>query len=64
MIRKHTSAASTELTSTEKLVKWVALHITGPLGSLSCIIPSLDHLPMSWLLQNAMYRYIRANVQP
>ena len=39
-----------ELTRTEKLVKCVVLHCIGGLGSLSCIIPSLDHPPMVWLL--------------
>lgn len=44
-----------ELTSKEKLVKCVVLHNTGGLGSLSCMIPSLDHPPTGWLLQ---YSYI------
>ena len=47
-----TSVASVlALTKTEKLVKCVLLHITaGGLGSASCIMPSLDHPPLVWLL--------------
>ena len=43
----HTSG-TLELTSTEKLVKCVVLHITGGLGSVSCMIPLLDHPPVVW----------------
>ena len=39
-----------ELTSTEKLVKCEVLHNTGGLVSLSCMIPSVDHPPVVWLL--------------
>ena len=49
------------LTSTEKLVKCVVLHSTGRSGSLSCIIPSIDHPPMVWLLQNISTNYMKGS---
>ena len=41
-----------ELTSTEKLVKCVVLHSIGGVVSLSCMMPSLDHPPIVWLLHH------------
>ena len=40
-----------ELTSTEKLVKCVVLHSIGGVVLLSCMMPSLDHPPIVWLLR-------------
>ena len=52
MITSNCRLSTLWLTSTEKLVKCLVLHNTGGLGSLSCTIPSLDHPPIVWLLQN------------
>ena len=46
LIYTSRSVSPLALTSTEKPVKCVALHNTGGLGSLSCMMPSLDHPPV------------------
>ena len=58
------SPSNSVLTNTAKLVKCVLLHMIGDLGSLSCIIPSLDHPPVACrLLLNQLNKLYKQNYE-